>query len=235
MESWGENSDHRAGPSARSAGSPASCNRKRSGRSIRRRAAWTGARPFRTAPMACSRMPKCRCARHNAGFEFAGALEGQVWSLVDGARSAAPPSNQGKCAAMAFSALPEDSRVASPLASGAKVGRSLSQPLAIRHSASGRVAPPARGIFRDRPASVRASSAGVRSRDDRRRRENAGARRPARGSWSLPASHRCAWRVLPPQLRAARHERRWCRGLLRRTVADMAFDDDQRRRGLGIV
>ena len=62
-----------------------------------------------------------------AGLEVAGALEGHV-VLVDGARSAAPPISQGTFLATAFNTLPDEARVAIPLASAGKAGKSLSQP-----------------------------------------------------------------------------------------------------------
>ena len=48
--------------------------------------------------------------------------------LVEGARSAEPPISQGTFLATALRTLPDESRLATPLASAGKVGRSLSQP-----------------------------------------------------------------------------------------------------------
>ena len=48
--------------------------------------------------------------------------------LVEGARSAAPPTSHGTCGPMAFSTFCELSRVARPLASAGKLGMSASQP-----------------------------------------------------------------------------------------------------------
>src|SRR5215472_3835710 len=48
--------------------------------------------------------------------------------LLDLARSAEPPTIQGMFLARAFRVLPELSRVAMPLGSAGKTGRSLSQP-----------------------------------------------------------------------------------------------------------
>src|SRR6267154_552953 len=57
------------------------------------------------------------------------AHDGSRLVLLDLARSADPPMNHGIFLAIAFSVLPELSRVPMPLASAGKVGMSLSQPV----------------------------------------------------------------------------------------------------------
>ena len=78
--------------------------------------------------MACSRMPKWRLRPRWLPAWKSPAPSNVSRVLVDGARSAAPPISHGTFLATAFSTFPEESRVAIPLASGAKGGTSLSQP-----------------------------------------------------------------------------------------------------------
>src|SRR5208282_3962854 len=84
--------------------------------------------PLTIAPIACSRMPKwkLRALYWPASKSPAPSKVRRVF--VEGYRSAEPPISQGWFFAIALSTLPDDSRVAVPLASGAKVGRSLSHP-----------------------------------------------------------------------------------------------------------
>ena len=78
--------------------------------------------------MACSRIPKCRLRPPYLSASKSPAASNVRRVLVDGERSAEPPISEGKCCAMAFSTLPEESRVARPFVSAAKLGRSASHP-----------------------------------------------------------------------------------------------------------
>src|SRR5436190_24119281 len=85
-------------------------------------------RPLRIAPIACSRMPKCRLRPAGLAKLKSPAPSNVRRVLQEGARSAEPPISQGTFLARILSTLPEESRVAKPLASGGKVDRPLSQP-----------------------------------------------------------------------------------------------------------
>ena len=78
--------------------------------------------------MACSRMPKCMLRPPRVAASNSPAPSKVRRVLVEGARSAAPPISQGTFWARMLRILPEESRVAMPLASAGKVGRSLSHP-----------------------------------------------------------------------------------------------------------
>ena len=85
-------------------------------------------RPLTIVPIACSRIPKWSILP--LGFP-AWKLPAPLYVsvvLFDGPRSADPPRNHGMLCASTFSALPEASRPAMPLASAGKTGRSRSHP-----------------------------------------------------------------------------------------------------------
>ena len=107
--------------------------------------------PLRIAPMACSRIPKCRIRPAGAGlqcsvFHLAGTNEPppSMVVLFDSARSAEPPQSSGSLAAKALITLPDAARVAisvpaSNLGSAASrsLGRSPASSLAKRSADSG--------------------------------------------------------------------------------------------------
>ena len=82
------------------------------------------AMPLAIAAAACSRIPKWRLrpARSSGWKSPAPANVRRV--LVDGARSADPPSSQARACAIALSTWPEESRLAMPFASAGNVGMS---------------------------------------------------------------------------------------------------------------
>ena len=91
--------------------------------------------PLRMAPMACSRMPKCRVRPYGwpgkrRDCRSAGRKLGSpsMVVLLDSARSAEPPHSSGSFGASAVSTLPDAARVATPLASASQEGSASSQP-----------------------------------------------------------------------------------------------------------
>ena len=193
--------------------------------------------PLTAAHMACSRTPKCilrpwyrRACR--AGSRRRRRRPDRV--LVLGDRSAAPPISQGICWAMAFSTLPDASRVAMPLAFGGKTGSAVfpsvrQLPLADAVDLLGQIGILGAIALEHRLPCRRAASR--RARQCRRRNARARRREPRRiasGSKpknclvsltsSSPSGSPCASGVS-------------C--LMRRAVADMAMHDDQRRPILG--
>src|SRR6516165_11302921 len=85
------------------------------------------ARPFKMAPMACSRIPKCRFRPEGLPAWKSPASAKVKRVLVDGERSAEPPSSHGKFGAMVFKTLADASRPAIPFASAGKKGISFDQ------------------------------------------------------------------------------------------------------------
>ena len=85
------------------------------------------ARPFAMQPAACSRTPKCRLRPARSCDEKCPAPSNVNAVLVEGARSAAPPSSHGTRDAMALSTAPDASRPARPLSLAGKTGMSASQ------------------------------------------------------------------------------------------------------------
>src|SRR6266481_5682917 len=85
------------------------------------------ARPLRIALIECSRIPKCRL--RPAGFSaWKSPAPGNVSRvLVEGLRSADPPTIQGRVGAMALRTLADASRPAIPFLSGGNTGMSLDQ------------------------------------------------------------------------------------------------------------
>ena len=86
------------------------------------------ARPFATAAPANSRTPRCRLRPPGSSGPKSPAPSKTRRVLVEGARSADPPTSHGTRGAIALSTLPEESRLASPLASAGNSGSSASQP-----------------------------------------------------------------------------------------------------------
>src|SRR5260370_41069955 len=84
--------------------------------------------PLRIEHMACSRMPKWRLRPQYWPASKSPAPSKVSRALGDGVRSADPPISQGIFLANAFRTLDEEARLARPLDSRGKPGRSLSQP-----------------------------------------------------------------------------------------------------------
>src|SRR5512138_2052192 len=84
--------------------------------------------PLRMAPIACSRIPKCRFRPAGLVSLKSPAPSNVSRVLHDGERSADPPITHGTVRATAFKTTPEVSLLALPLESGGKAGRSWSQP-----------------------------------------------------------------------------------------------------------
>ena len=82
--------------------------------------------PFMMAPMPCSRTPKWTF--RPAGVFAVNTPASFMYVLVEGFRSADPPTIQGTFLAMALSTCPELSRVAIPFGSAWNTGMSLSHP-----------------------------------------------------------------------------------------------------------
>src|ERR1019366_7554371 len=83
--------------------------------------------PLAIAADACLRTPKCMLRPPGLSGCRSPAPSKSSRVNVEGSRSAAPPSNQGTDWATALRTLPDDSRLAMPLASAGNVGRLLSQ------------------------------------------------------------------------------------------------------------
>src|ERR1017187_6018117 len=78
--------------------------------------------PLAMAAEACSRTPKCMLRPPGvAGCRSPAPLKSRRVK-VEGSKSAAPPSNQGTASARMLRTLPDDSRLAMPLASAGKTG-----------------------------------------------------------------------------------------------------------------
>ena len=96
--------------------------------------------PLPIAAIASSRTPKWKLRPSGVAACWSGTSLIQV--LFDGARSADPPINVGRCGASALMALPEADRVAKAPSSGLNTGKSASHPLgsrrlqAVSHSAA---------------------------------------------------------------------------------------------------
>ena len=88
--------------------------------------------PLAIAPIACSRTPKCMFRPPCVSASRSPAPSKVSLVLVDGARSAAPPTRADMLCAIAFSTLPPASRDAIPVASGSEVrnvaGPAVGQP-----------------------------------------------------------------------------------------------------------
>jgi hypothetical protein len=99
--------------------------------------------PFEIAADACSRIPKWKLRPERSSAWKSPAPSNVSRVLVDGARSAAPPSSHGTFRAIAFSTWAELSRLAIPLGSAGNSGISPSHPSGssrrwIRRSSSAR-------------------------------------------------------------------------------------------------
>src|SRR6516225_1154647 len=84
--------------------------------------------PLTDALIACSRIPKCRFLPPGVSAWKLPAAAKVNAVLLDGARSAEPPSNQGMFWASTFNTFPDASRPASPFGSAGNDGRLRSQP-----------------------------------------------------------------------------------------------------------
>lgn len=82
--------------------------------------------PFMMAPMPCSRTPKWTL--RPPGVLDVNTPASFMNVLVEGFRSAEPPTIHGTFLAIALSTCPELSRVANPFGSALNTGMSLSQP-----------------------------------------------------------------------------------------------------------
>src|SRR6266480_2381688 len=87
------------------------------------------ASPFKIAPMACSRMPKCTLRAPQPPAATSPPFLNTT--LVEAARSADPPSSSGTFAARAFRTLPDAARVACA-SLGVNSGSPSSQPSGSR-------------------------------------------------------------------------------------------------------
>src|SRR5712691_11155183 len=89
--------------------------------------------PLTAAAIACSRMPKCRFLPPGVPGSKSPAPSNIKVVLVDGLRSADPPSSQGMFCASTLSTLPEASRPAMPLGSAGKPGSPSGRQLTPLH------------------------------------------------------------------------------------------------------
>ena len=154
--------------------------------------------------------------------------------LVDGPRSAEPPISQGMFCASTFSTLPDASRPAMPLASAGKLGRLRSQPAGSSRRCIWSSSAASSGNCL-RYAANSASHAAARL---------AAARADAGGEVLADAVGHEELRVLRPAVGALGEldflvAQRLAVGrggvlLVRRAVADVAVEDDQRRPALGL-
>src|SRR6476646_8797869 len=91
--------------------------------------------PDRIAPIACSRIPKCRVRPYGVAFQWAvfaaaGPNESTPFIVVlfDSARSADPPHSSGNTGARAVSTAPDAARVETPFGSTGQDGNASVQP-----------------------------------------------------------------------------------------------------------
>ena len=192
-------------------------------------------RPLTIAAIACSRMPKWRLRPPGLPGSKSPAPANFSVVLLEGPRSAEPPRNQGMFWASTFSTSPEASRPAMPLASGGKLGRLRSHPAGSSRrciwsisvgelrellAVVGEQRLPAR-----RASAPRAPIPASKCSHDPVGHEELGILRPAIGALGEPHL------VLAQRLAMGRGGV----DLVRRAIADMAVEDDQRRPALGLA
>ena len=167
------------------------------------------AMPLAMAAEACSRIPKCRFRPGRSSGWKSPAPSKMSLVLVEGDRSAEPPTSHGTAWATALSTCPDESRLAMPLASAREAGqRRLPARRAARAAACARPRRPVRG----RPGGSRRTSPpmprgppGPGRRCPRRT-----GRRPRRGRRS-PRPRACRGTAWSPGLRRPRtaHRAPW--------------------------